>query len=240
MSKVYDRAKSALLFSSLIGKMIINKRKLSDDIDNNYKICRDISKSIIEKSGVEFLVSGVNNIPDNGSVLIASNHRSFFDIIVLIAAIERTMSFVVADELYNYPFLKEYIDSINCVSVDRETTDPTALKKQLSDMKNRLKDDGLILFPEGKCNYLEDEIDEFKKGGFVAARNCKSIIVPTYIDVSNVTKLGRWVVPKDKIKVTFGNSFMPTDISDKKLSSSDIANYTRYKVLELKRVSKFY
>lgn len=238
MSKILDNAKAVGILFNLISNLVINVSKLNEDFDNNYKICRDISSRVIEQAGLDFSVYGQENIPNEGSVLIASNHRNFFDIIVLLASIERAMSFVVAQELYSYPFLKDYIESINCVSVDRNTTDSTLLKKQLTDMKNGLNSGGLILFPEGQCNYEEDYVREFKKGGFVAARSCNSTIVPTYINVENVTRLGRWVVPRDKVTVTFGKSFTLADIPGKKPNSERLAEFTRDKVLELKGLNR--
>lgn len=238
MSKIIDNAKTATLWVDLIYEMIKNRFKLNEDIDNNYEICQKISRQVVEASNINLKVEGKENIPKDGSVLIASNHRSFFDILVLLASIDRTMSFVVAQELCKYPILKKYIESIECIPVNRNETDFAKVKKQLADMSEGLQKGGLILFPEGECNYFENEIGEFKKGGFMGVSSSNASIVPTYINVEKVKNLGRWVIPVEQVTVTFGKSYKITDIAEKKLKADALAEYTRNKVLELQKTNK--
>lgn len=237
MSKVKDNIKVANLWIDLVYGMLKYRLKLTEDFNNNYMICKKICQHVIKTSDITLTVNGKENIPEEGSVLIASNHRSFFDIIILLASIDRAMSFVVAKELCEYPILRKYIESINCVPVNREETDITKMKEQLRNMSDALKEKGLILFPEGKCNYFEDEIAEFKKGGFKGVKTNDSTIVPTYINMGKIKNIGRWVIPTEEVTVTFGEPYKMISATGEIIKPNEIANYTREKVLELKRNS---
>lgn len=235
MSNITKDIKSINLLSSLIFEMLKNHKNISDDIDNNYKICQEISRKIINKNGVNIEVVGQDNIPQEDSVLIASNHRSFYDIMILLSSIDKTMSFASAKELFKYPILRDYIESIKCVNIDRETEDFKVIKEQLAAMADALKNGNLILFPEGQCNYENDNVNEFKRGGFMSIAKTDCSIVPTYINMEQFKKIGRWIIPIDNVSVHFGEAFKPKDVFPKRVKADELANYTREKVLSLKR-----
>ncbi len=212
-----------------------NKKYLNDDIDNNYKLCQRICKNVVESCNVPITIDGKENIPDNDSLLICSNHISFFDIFALVSCIDRTMPFAAAKELMKYPILKKYIQSINCVLIDRDTEDLKIMKKQLLDMEEAIKRGGLILFPEGECSYQSDEIKPFKKGGFMAASKLDTRILPVYIKMDRMKNVGKFYIPTDEIQISFGEAFYPSEIFGSKASAKKLSEYTRQKVLELKK-----
>ena len=226
--------KSIYLLLSLILDFIKNEKKLSDNVDENYRLCQDICKRLIERIKVPFSVEGLENIPQEGSLLITPNHTTFFDIIALVSCIDRTVSFAAATELEKYPVLREYIKAINCILIDRNTEDVAVMKKQLEYMEDAIKDKGLILFPEGECSYLSGEIKDFKKGGFTAAKKYDTYILPTYIKTENMSHIGKWYIPKDEVKIVFGDPFKVHEVFGKRVSSKQVSEYTKEKVMELK------
>ena len=226
------KASKSLL--SLSWNLIINKDNLNSDFENNYNVCKKASEKAIKRSKVDFVTKGVNNIPLVGPTLVISNHKSFFDIFALVKAIDRPMSFAAAVELMSYPVLRDYIKSIECVLIDRNTEDLRKMKEQLQEMERIILKNGLILFPEGECSYESDEIKPFKKGGFMAAAKNNVTIVPCYINYKAMSKFGKWMVPTDETTIIFGESFRPKDELGDKANPQRIAEYTRNKVLELK------
>lgn len=226
---------SISLLTSLIIDLKKNEKRLTDEKENNYIVCQDVSKRLVESTNVPIIISGKENIPENESILLISNHTSFYDIFLLISVIDRYITFAAAKELMKYPILNKYIEAINCVLIDRTTEDLKYMKEQLIEMENAIKTGGLILFPEGECNYFNGEIKDFKKGGFMAANKLDIKIVPTYIKYEDVKKIGKWYVPNDKVQVKFGEPFKPSDIKDKKVNAKYLSEYTKEKVLELKR-----
>lgn len=226
---------SIKILLSLVFDFIKNEKNLNNDKENNYRICQDICKRLIEYTNVPLIVSGNDNIPKYGSILITSNHTSFFDIFALVSVIDRCMTFAAAKELMRYPILNKYISAIDCVLIDRKTEDLKYMKQQLLSMENAIKSGGLILFPEGECSYMNSEIKDFKKGGFVAASKYDVKIIPTYIKYSKMKNIGKWFIPVDDIEITFGKGFIPSEEFGKKVSAKILSEYTKEKVLELKK-----
>ena len=158
MSKI----KSTGVLLSLVYNLIRYKRRLNDDLNNNYEVCKTISENIIKKTKVDFEVIGKDNIPKEGPTLITSNHRSFFDILSLIHSIDRPMSFAAAQELLKYPLVAKYINGIECVLIDKSINSLKAMREQLKNIEDVIDKNGLVLFPEGECSYYDTEIKEFK------------------------------------------------------------------------------
>lgn len=226
-----DNYKVIKLFITLVKNLYINKKLLNDDLVNNYKVAKEACSNTLYKTGLSINVVGIDNIPLDGPILVAPNHISFFDIILLVSVIDRELPFAAARELTKYPLLRDYIKALKCVLIDRDTKDITVVKEQIKNMGDSIKSTGLIVFPEGECSYNQD-VYEFKKGSFLRVKDAK--IVPTYINMPNIKKLGRWVIPTSDVDIVFGNSFSTNDVPCK--NAEGLANYTRDKVLELKRV----
>lgn len=231
--------KSIEMLFYLSYEMLKNKKYLTDNEKENYSLVREICTKFIDKLNVEFNIIGAENIPMEENSLIVSNHKSFFDILVLVLAVNKDIPFASAKELMNYPILKDYISSIGCISIDRETKDVKVMKKQLKDIEDTVLNKGLILFPEGECSYsLDADIKDFKKGGFMAVNKNNLKIVPTYINYSGFKKIGKWILPTEEISIHFGKAFKSSEISDKKITTNILTDYTKKKVLELKNVNK--
>lgn len=205
-----------------------------NDPVHDYRVSQVVSNEIIDSARIDFEVEGKENVDVEEPILVTSNHVGFFDIAVLCSSIEKPLPFAAAKELMDNKIINQYIEAIGSVLIDRNTEDLKIMKKQLEDMEKAISTRGLILFPEGECSYGEGDIKEFKKGGFIAAKKHDTLIVPTYIDYKDFKRIGRLIVPKKGVKVIFGESFKPSEITDKKMSAQELANYTRKKVLDLR------
>lgn len=210
------------------------KNLVHNDPIHDYKVSQVVSNEIIDSAIIDFEIEGKENVDVEDPILVTSNHVGFFDIAVLCSSIEKPLPFAAAKELMDNKIINQYIEAIGSVLIDRNTEDLKIMKKQLEDMEKAISTRGLILFPEGECSYGEGDIKEFKKGGFIAAKKHDTLIVPTYIDYKDFKRIGRLIVPKKGVKVIFGESFKPSEITDKKMSAQELANYTRKKVLDLR------
>lgn len=226
--------RSIYVFLTFIYQMLKNKHKLNDDLVNNYLACKAFCIKTVEASKINLVVEGKENIKEDVPTLIASNHRCFFDIMMLVSVIDRAMPFAAAKELTNIPVLRDYINGIGCVLIDREETDFNKLKEELNNIDKAINNTGLILFPEGECSYYENDVKEFKKGGFMSLAKKDVVIVPTYIDSPNLTNIKKWYVPRGDVKITFGKGFIPKEVIEGRVMPSKIAEYTRKKVLDLR------
>jgi len=105
-------------------------------------------------------VKGIDNIPKNGGLILASNHVSYLDPIVLGISIKRKIYFIAKKEAFNNFFGSLLLHNLNAFPVDRGKTDILAFKKAINILK-----EGKILgiFPEGTRS-SNGELQELKIG----------------------------------------------------------------------------
>jgi 1-acyl-sn-glycerol-3-phosphate acyltransferase len=122
-------------------------------------------------------VIGMDNIPKKGGLIIASNHVSYLDPIVIGTSIKRKISFIAKKEVFNNIFSNFVIKKLNAFPVDREKIDILALKKVINLLQ---KGKVLGLFPEGTRS-LNGELQELKLGVIKIAMKTGVPIVPVNI-----------------------------------------------------------
>ena len=116
----------------------------------------------------------------DGPVLIASNHHSFSDPLVIINAFfRRRVHFIAAKEVFQGHKLREaLLKGMGAVPIDREIFDIEAISKSV-DVLNRGR--VLLVFPEGHIAGQESGQEAFKNGAMMIASRSKSPILPVYI-----------------------------------------------------------
>lgn len=165
-------------------------------------------------------VNGKDNLPDNGGVMIMSNHISAFDPPLLAAIFDRPVRFMAKKELFENPVLKFILFLADAFPVDRDKTDITAVKKALTLVKSN---EVLGIFPEG-TRRPEGKLGNPKAGSVMLAVKSGVPILP--IGIKNIKKNGR-------ITINIGNTFTMDQFSNKKLSKSErkkAANYIKNKI----------
>jgi 1-acyl-sn-glycerol-3-phosphate acyltransferase len=146
-------------------------------------------------------VKGRENLPRKGGLILASNHRSYVDPIVVAVASNRRLNFMARDDLFRNPLFGWFIHSLGAFPVKRHSADLSAMKEAL----RRLKRGGaLLLFPEG-TRAADGLIHEAQPGiGFLIAKSgCP--VVPVFIKNSDVAlPRGGKSIRSAKIEVYFG------------------------------------
>ncbi|WP_040159347.1 lysophospholipid acyltransferase family protein [Mobilicoccus massiliensis] len=118
-----------------------------------YRLARTVSKPLL-RAAFRPDVSGIENIPLDGPVIIASNHISFFDSIVIPAASPRQISYLAKSEYFTGHGLRGRINRLffdgiaGAIPVDRDDT--RAAHKSLELALGVLSRDGAFgIYPEG-------------------------------------------------------------------------------------------
>lgn len=92
-------------------------------------------------------IAGLENLPREGSFLIAANHASFLDPPLIGAQVQRQIAFFARKTLWKPGFASWWLTKVGTIPVDRDGgQDVSAIKRVLRALK---EDWGLILFPEG-------------------------------------------------------------------------------------------
>lgn len=94
-------------------------------------------------------VTGVENVPRDGPLIVAANHRSYLDPPLLGTWFPRTVHFMAKKELFAIPGLGWIIRHVHAFPVDRDRGDVSSIRRAL----HILKDGGVVgIFPEGTRN----------------------------------------------------------------------------------------
>ena len=154
-----------------------------------------------------------------------------------ILSIEDTISVVAAKELWHYPILSRYLDSIGCVALERGAKKLETIKSNIVSMHQALAKGNLVLFPEGECSYYDEQMHKFRKGGFIGL-DATQPIVPVYIKPERLSSIGRWIVPKGRVAVFIGSFFTPSEVEKGTPTAAKIADMARDEILALRQMSE--
>jgi 1-acyl-sn-glycerol-3-phosphate acyltransferase len=122
-------------------------------------------------------IVGVENIPETGGFILASNHISAVDPPFLGSSVSRNMHYLAKKELFANFILGPLIKRLNAIPVDRGIFDRNALEKSKAILG---RGDGLIMFPEGTRSKT-GQLGKGKPGIGMLARSEVVPIVPAYI-----------------------------------------------------------
>jgi 1-acyl-sn-glycerol-3-phosphate acyltransferase len=91
---------------------------------------------------------GVENVPEEGAVIIAGNHPSYLDPMLVGLPIKRRIRFMAWDALFKIPLLGQVIRAVGAVPVDiRKGRGEAAYREALRVLENG---EALGIFPEGQ------------------------------------------------------------------------------------------
>jgi len=122
-------------------------------------------------------IIGIENLPENGGLIIASNHVSYLDPAVLVASLNRKIYFITKKEVFKNTFVSFILKNLNAFSVDRENVDMLAFKKAI----NILREEKILgIFPEGTRS-SNGELQELKLGAIKIAMKTGVPILPVGI-----------------------------------------------------------
>ncbi len=91
-------------------------------------------------------IIGLENFPQNGGVIAAANHVSYWDPVVVGCSLNRPVHFMAKAELFKVPVLGPIITAFNAFPVQRGKSDRNAIRKAVE-----ILNAGKVLgvFPEG-------------------------------------------------------------------------------------------
>ena len=109
-------------------------------------------------------VRGIDNIPTRGAVIVASNHVSFVDPLIIGGIIRRPVRFVMYYRIYRVPVLKFIFRMGKAIPIAGRKEDPEILERAYESMYSVIgAGDVLGIFPEGEITST-GEINTFKRG----------------------------------------------------------------------------
>jgi 1-acyl-sn-glycerol-3-phosphate acyltransferase len=167
-----------------------------------YRLLRDPIRLVLERF-FSFRVEGLEHLPAHGPVIVAANHHNYLDGIVLAAAAERPIGFLVMPRVWRatplHPVFHRHIGSI---PLNLTRPDVGALRSALGALG-----DGRVvgIFPEGPFS-LNGRLEPGLPGVGLLALRSGAPVVPAGIHGTYAALVGRrgYVPRRYPLSVRFG------------------------------------
>ena len=140
-----------------------------------YSFCRSVVKGVL-KLLFRIKVTGLENEPMEGAVILCPNHISLWDPVFIACAMKVPLRFMAKKELFDKPVLGWFLNTIGAYPVSRDANDIGAVKHTL----RILKEGGHIgIFPQGKrFRGVAPRSTQIKGGAGMMAMHTKAAVLP--------------------------------------------------------------
>ncbi len=125
---------------------------------------------------------GLENLPREGGALLICNHTAYADALILQAATQRPVRFLVSRDVFkSWKWCKPLFKLTDCIPI--HTSDgPRALVNSLKEARAAMEAGAIVaIFPEGELTKT-GSLMKFNKGFEKIARNSGCPIIPAHID----------------------------------------------------------
>jgi len=132
---------------------------------------------VVFKSRHKYIYEGLENIPQQGAVLLLGNHVSWIDWIVIQLPIQRRINFMMDRDIYNWRVLNPFFRKGQTIPLSKK-----ASKNAFIEANKRLQEGKIVaIYPEGGIS-KNGELGKFYKGYELIATNYDGVIIPFFID----------------------------------------------------------
>lgn len=140
-------------------------------------------------------------IPQEGPLIIVSNHQSIIDPFVLMTVFPKKINFLAAAYLFKIPIVGKLLALGEAMPINSKKGDFKSLKKSFSILRKQ----GIIgIFPEGGVS-LDGKLKPFMPGWAYLALKSGSPVVPVAIKgTREILPVGKYVLKRGNIKVVIG------------------------------------
>ena len=172
----------------------------------------NILKLIKHLCGIDWVVDGYDNIPDQPFVIMA-NHQGPWESLFLQTLMLPTSS-IIKKEILFIPFFGWAISRLKPIPINRREKH-TSMKKIISIGGERIKNGyAILIFPEGTRRNPKDGIGKFGNGGSVLAVNTEVSVVPICHNSGMYWKNKSFKKVAGKISVVIGEPISGTNAKE--------------------------
>ncbi|MBS1152852.1 MAG: 1-acyl-sn-glycerol-3-phosphate acyltransferase [Myxococcaceae bacterium] len=169
------------------------------------------ARSVLAASGVRHEARGLENLPP-GNFVLAVNHQSHFDSMVLFAHIHRHMRFIAKQQLRRIPVFGYALARAGNVFVDRTGSDRD--KSKLHDSVRAVQERvSIVFFAEGTRS-KDGKLAPFKKGAAVLAIEAGVPLVPAAVaGTYDILPAGKIAIQARPAALVIGKPLLTTGLT---------------------------
>ncbi|MDR0991685.1 MAG: 1-acyl-sn-glycerol-3-phosphate acyltransferase [Ruminococcus sp.] len=178
------------------------------------------------KLAFDFHIEGAENIPQDKPLIIASNHRSFADPVIITIPMKQPLSYMARDTLFHNKLISWFITKLGAFPIKRDTA-PAALFEQTTEL---LKKRSLVIFPEGTRQY-ENKVGAGKSGVAMIAAKSGADVLPCGIVFE-----GKKLRFRSKLTLRFGEVIKYDELKIEGTSSKELKKVKNLIMNAIKRL----
>jgi 1-acyl-sn-glycerol-3-phosphate acyltransferase len=145
---------------------------------------------------------GLENVPECGGLIIASNHQTYIDPFWLSVPIKRPTRYLAWSAAFRWPVVGKLLTWFGAWPLALEGSDPAAIRSSLQWLRNG---GAVVIFPEGARSTSTGALERFKAGAVRLALEAQVPILPVTIKGGNQVWPRGWKFPRAgrKVVVTY-------------------------------------
>ena len=184
------------------------------------------SRVMLWVGGIRVEISGLGNIPKEGTLIFLSNHQSGLDVFILRAFLPGYFSIVLMQQVFNIPIFKNFAAQGGQILVDLTSSKQAflAMRKIISLMR---RGENILIFPEGTRS-PDGNLLEFKEGAAMLVLEANKPVVPIAISgsfkIMQRDELYGLRVRPGRVKVKIGAPMTFTELQEVNLENARIVN----------------
>ncbi len=144
---------------------------------------------------------GVERVPEEGGLIIAANHQTYFDPFWVGSRVRRPVRFLAWDEALRWPLVGRMMEMLGAWPIVLDRGSPTAYRRSMQWLRSG---GALMIFPEGERSFADAEVGRFKPGAVRLALEAGVPILPVTIrGGERVWPRGQTIPRTGRVQVVF-------------------------------------
>lgn len=203
-----------IVLTFCFGGLIILMSFLGSPGQSIQHLCRVWGRTLLWLGRIPLQVEGLEHLQEGQAYVYAANHRSAFDIFVLIAILPGRFLWVAKQSLFRIPVFGWALTRMGSIPVDRSNLEAAikSLNRATAIVRSGVS---MIIFPEG-TRATSRELLPFKKGVFIMALKAGQPIVPVSLSgTRGIQPRGALRVKPGPVRVVISPPVYPRDFRRK-------------------------
>jgi 1-acyl-sn-glycerol-3-phosphate acyltransferase len=179
---------------------------------------------------------GVESVPQDGPLLVASNHLSNADPIILEAAFPRPLFFLGKAELFHNPFFRWVLRRFGGIPLERGTADRAAIRRARAVLEQGI---ALGIYPEGARSKTAALVKGLPGAGLIALQS-GSPVLPVAIYGTEFFPVNGEIPPRRPkglprgVTVRFGSPIhIPERVDGKRVTAEEATHLIMLRIADL-------